>query len=180
METFHHTKVLVMLLDFYEHNFRFSESSRKKVEVDSSNHIDYIHEIQTAFFQHKIKLCSAFARNRIKACALSLDAMLPVEVKERGECGSRHSLCAWINPFLTDLTDVIDKLREDNYELHAELSTDEYEENEYVFSIDPTFQDLLVFPPTNKDDVYNSDLVSSYSLIPQVLLLALYSVIKTF
>lgn len=157
-----------MLLDFYEHNFRFSESARRKVEVDSSNHLDYIHEIQTAFFQHKIKLCSAFARNRIKVCALTLDAMLPVEVKERGECGSRHFLCAWINPFLSDSTEVLDKLKEDNYEFKVDLSKEEYEDNEYVFSVDRTFDDMLVFPPSNKDDVYNSDLVASYVLIPQV------------
>jgi len=162
---------MVMLLDFYEHNFRFSESARKKMEVDSKNHLDYIHDIQKAFFQHKIKLCSAFARNRIKACALSLDAMLPRDIKEQKECGSRHPLCTWVNPFMSDAVFVIEKLRGDGFLIETSLPLEECEEQENMNAVccyDENMSDLLMFPPWNKDDVYNSEMAIDCTLVPMV------------
>ena len=167
-----------MLLDFYEHNFRFSESARKKIEeIDSKNHLDHIYDIQKAFFQHKIKLCSAFARNRIKACALSLDAMLPSDIKEQKECGSRHPLCMWVNPLVSDTEFVLEKLRGEDFLIEKSLPVQEDEGQENMSAVccyDETMPDLLMFPPWNKDDVYNSEMAINCTLIPMVSLFAHY------
>lgn len=163
LETFHHSKVMVMLIDFYEHSFRFSESTRKKIEVDSRSHMDHIHDIQNAFFKHKTKLCSAFARNRIKACALTLDAMLPEDVKREKEHGSQHPLFAWVNPFVSDSEQVVEKLKEDGFEFRESLDLDE---EASVFTHNTDSADLLKFPPSVKDDVYNSELALNSSLLP--------------
>ncbi|XP_066933621.1 putative methyltransferase NSUN7 [Clytia hemisphaerica] len=169
LETYHHSKVMVMLLDFYDHGFRFSESVRKKIEIDSKNHLDHIHDIQKAFFQHKVKLCSAFARNRIKACALSLDAMLPAEVKERNEHGSRHSLFTWINPFVADAHCIINQLKSDGFvykESLEELSGSEDNGLYFSYEEDGANTDLLEFPAWCKDEVYNHQLALDSSLVP--------------
>ena len=158
---------MVMLLDFYEHNFRFSESTRKKIEVDSKSHMDHIHEIQKAFFQHKIKLCSAFARNRIKACALTLDAMLPEDVQREKEHGSQHPLFAWVNPFVSDSEQVVEKLKGDGFVFRESLDFDD-KENLSVFTYNTESADLLKFPPSVKDDVYNSQLALNSSILPMV------------
>lgn len=167
LETFHHSKVMVMLLDFYEHDFRFSESTRKKMEeINIKDRLDHIQDIQKAFFQHKIKLCSAFARNRIKACALTLDAMLSKDVKEQKESGSRHPLFAWVNPMVTQTSEVLKKLKEDHFILKDDLVDNEENEMEKIFSLDTKFNDLLAFPSASKDDIYNSQLALSFFLVP--------------
>ena len=165
-----------MLIDFYEHSFRFSESTRKKIEVDSRSHMDHIHDIQNAFFKHKTKLCSAFARNRIKACALTLDAMLPEDVKREKEHGSQHPLFAWVNPFVSNSEQVVEKLKEDGFEFRESLDLDE-EASVFTHNIDSA--DLLKFPPSVKDDVYNSELALNSSLLPMVKSLKIYYIIST-
>lgn len=174
LETFHHSKVMVMLLDFYEHSFRFSESTRKMIEVDCKGHMDHIHDIQKAFFKHKTKLCSAFARNRIKACALTLDAMLPDDVKQENEHGSRHPLFAWVNPFQSDSEQVVERLTADGFiyteALDPKNCDDDVYEGKSVFSYSTENADLMMFPPSVKDDVYNSELAVNSSLIPMVCL----------
>ena len=118
--------------------------------------MDHIHDIQNAFFKHKTKLCSAFARNRIKACALTLDAMLPEDVKREKEHGSQHPLFAWVNPFVSDSEQVVEKLKEDGFEFRESLDLDE-EASVFTHNIDSA--DLLKFPPSVKDDVYNLSLI---------------------
>jgi len=168
LETYHHSNVMVMLLDFYEHGFRFSESKRLKIS-ESNGVISHIDEIQKAFFDRKISLSSAFARNRIKACALTLDALLPPEVKESGECGARHPLYARVNTLLTDRNSVIERLQENGFNLCEQVikNVEDEEKIENIFAVDEHFDDLLVFPACLKDDIYNNDLALDYHLIPQ-------------
>ena len=165
---------MVMLLDYYEHNFKFSDSPRCKVTVDSKDFLAHIDEIQKAFLNHKIKLCSAFARNRIKACALTLEALLPLEVKEKGECGSKHMLHARINTLLTNKQIVDHKLTEDGFKEQKDFS-EPLDEAEKCYYSDEYFNDLLVFSVDAKDDVYNHDLTLDYLLIPQVHLIIICS-----
>ena len=164
-----------MLLDFYEHGFRFSEKKRCQI-AHSASFLSHIDEIQKAFFDQKIKICSAFARNRIKACALTLEGLLPPEVKERGECGARHPLYARVNTLVTDREAVIHTLKKDGFELVTDISAVKEErlveedelEIKSCFAIDQDFEDLLLFPSYLKDDVYNHDLALDCRLIPQV------------
>ena len=165
LETFHHAKVMVMLLDFYEHNFRFSDSKRQKLTEDTETYKQHINDIQNAFLAHKIKLCSAFARNRIKACALSLEGLLPTEVKERGECGARHPLYVRVNRLLSNKEKIIKTLQEEGFTLTEDL--DALSLMNWVFRVDEQFTDLLVFSKDCKDDVYNNMMAIDYHLIPQ-------------
>lgn len=127
--------------------------------------MDHIHDIQKAFLKHKTKLCSAFARNRIKACALTLDAMLPEDVKREKEHGSQHPLFAWVNPFVSDSEKVVKKLKEKGFQFRELLDLDE---EASVFTYNSESVDLFKFPSSVKDDVYNSELAFNSSLLPIV------------
>jgi hypothetical protein len=62
------------------------------------NHDQLITQIETTIHNNKTDLAAELAKNRIKADALTLDDLLPTEVREVDQHKAELPLYCWINP----------------------------------------------------------------------------------
>ena len=158
--------MIVLLIDYYEHGFRFSDTKRKHIVEDNETHSPIIAEIQQAIVSHQIKLCAAFARSRIRECALSLDGLLPSDVREAKTCGAKQPLYARVNTVRTTTDNVINQLQEEKFEFIEQCRLVELTGK--MFTRDRQFEDILVFSRDCKDEIYSHSLTEDFQLIPQV------------
>eukprot|EP00794_Sanderia_malayensis_P007536 gene7536-8373_t len=164
-EAKHKNKVMVMLMDFFDHNFRFSDSKRVIIAKDTEDPIDVIEEIQQAIVAHVIHVCAAFARCRIKECALCLEDLLSEDAKEAGKHTHQQPLYARVNTMKASTDNVINMLVDEGFSL-AE-NADLMELNGKMFRRDPHFDDMLAFSKDCKDDVYSHNITMDLWLYPQ-------------
>ena len=61
------------------------------------NHDQLITQIETTIYSNKTDLAAELAKNRIKADALTLDDLLPTDVKEVEHHKAELPLYCWIN-----------------------------------------------------------------------------------
>lgn len=174
METNHKHQVLVMLLDYQQNGFYFGNERyrNKKIEIPNrENSIPHILEIQQAMVSHRIKLRAALARSRIRDCAISVEALLPKEEQDKIQYSAQQPVYARINTCRTSYSDVLETLTSEGFLLEDKLSSPEDEDSGVcgrTFMKDQHFENLLVFSPTIKFDLYDHDLVLDGKLAIQV------------
>ena len=155
-----------MLLDYQQNGFFFG-TERQKNAMNEKDVIPHINEIQDALSSHRTKLRAALARSRIRDCAISVEALLPEEEQEKMKCAARQPVYGRVNILKTTVDVVINTLREDGF-----LLEDDLPENEELtgrnFMMDCDFDNLLVFSPEIKFELYSHELVQSSNLIIQV------------
>ena len=152
-----------MLLDYQQNGFYFGNERfrNKKMEIpNKENTIPQILEIQQAMVSHRIKLRAALARSRIRDCAISVEALLPKEEQDKLQYAAQQPVYARVNTWTSE-----GFLMEDNL---PSAEDDDKASGVRCFVKDQHFENLLVFPPTIKFDLYEHDLVSDGKLAIQV------------
>ena len=166
---------MVMLLDYQQNGFYFGNERfrNKKMEIpNKENAIPHILEIQKAMVSHRIKLRAALARSRIRDCAISVEALLPKEEQDKLQYAAQQPVYARINTWKASYGDVLETLTSEGFLMADKLPSPE-DENENAsgvrcFMKDQHFENLLVFSPAIKFDLYDNDLVLDGKLAIQV------------
>ena len=165
---------MVMLLDYQQNGFYFGNERfrNKKMEIpDKENSISHILEIQQAMVSHRIKLRAALARSRIRDCAISVEALLPKEEQEKLQYAAQQPVYARVNTWKTSYSDVLETLTSEGFLMEDSLPSPEDDESGLsgrCFMKDGHFDNLLVFSPMIKFDLYDHDLVLDGKLAIQV------------
>ena len=167
LEAQHHNKVMVMLMDYYDHNFRFSDSKRVVISEDTQEPQELIRDIQEAIVSHQVHLCASFARCRIRDCALCLEDLVNDGNKEALEYAKQQPLYGRINTLKTTTDDVMNLLINEGFVLAEDTELGELTGR--MFRKDPHFDDMLVFSKECKDDVYSLNITMDLWLYPQVI-----------
>ena len=162
-----------MLLDYQQNAFYFGNERfrNRKVEIrDKENSIPQILEIQEALISFRIKLRAALARSRVRDCAISVEALLPKEEQDKIQFAAQQPVYARVNTWKASMEDVIEKLESDGFLLETSLPSPDVDDlaTSRCFMKDHHFDNLLVFSPTVKFDLYEHDLVLDGKLAIQV------------
>jgi putative component of toxin-antitoxin plasmid stabilization module len=107
--------VMVMLCDFTVRKFQrrsqkawrrvvLPESSSLGLNSSTEGRIDegdapvpYLMEIEDVLDKYRIKLSAAHARSRIRARVLSIESLLPSNVRQNDKLASRMHIGSWVN-----------------------------------------------------------------------------------
>lgn len=156
-----------MLLDYYEHGFRFSDSRWAVITEDTVNHRQPIAEIQEAIVSQEVHICAAFARSRVKECALSLEELVSkVTNTEISKYARYQPLYSRVNTLKANTETVISMLVEEGFQFVEDVELTELTGK--MFKRDPHFKDMLAFSKDCKDDVYSHTITMDLWLYPQV------------
>lgn len=163
---------MVLLMDYFDHNFKFSDSKRTMINEDTEDPHEDIRDIQEAIVAQHVHICASFARCRIRDCALTLEDLIQDGNKETRLYAQQQPLYARVNTLKTTTDDVVNMLERQGFVLaeNAELS----ELTDKMFRKDPHFDDMLVFSKECKDDVYSHNITLDLWLCPQVKLACLF------
>lgn len=153
-------------MDIYDHKFSGIHLQRK-CDFFDDHFEEYIDDITKTIYKSRIKLCAAFARQRIEFCAPSLEEMLPDEEKEKRRNASQHPVYVRVNTLLAEPKSVLETLESNGFEFVNALPK-ECDETKKVCCRDENYQDLFMFPNHVKDDIYCMDLAMQFHIIPQV------------
>ena len=165
---------MVMLLDYQQSGFYFGNERfrKKKVEVlNKENTIPHILEIQQAMVSHRTKLRAALARSRIRDCAISVEALLPKEEQDKLQYAAQQPVYARVNTWKASYGDILETLTTEGFLMEDNLPSAEDDDNPTgvrCFVKDQHFENLLVFPPAIKFNLYENDLVLEGKLTIQV------------
>lgn len=165
LEAYHKHHVMVMLLDYQQNGFYFGNERyrNKKIEIpNKENSIPHILEIQKAMVSHRIKLRAALARSRIRDCAISVEALLPKEEQEKLQYAAQQPVYVRVNTWKTSYADVLETLTSEGFLMEDKLPSPEDDDLGVcgrTFMKDQHFENLFLFSPTIKFDLYQHDLV---------------------
>ena len=165
---------MVMLLDYQQNGFYFGNErcKNKKIEIiNKDNSIPHILEIQQAMVSHRIKLRAALARSRIRDCAISVEALLPKEEQDKLHYAAQQPVYARVNTWKTTYSDVLETLTTEGFLMEDSLPSSEDDDSGVsgrTFMKDQHFDNLFVFSPTIKFNLYEHDLVLDGKLSIQV------------
>lgn len=85
--------VMVVLCNFQQRKFQ------RRAPLPGENLLEHVGEIEDALLKSKTKLNAALARSRIKARVLTIDHLLPDNVRKNQILGKQMHLCCWVNQF---------------------------------------------------------------------------------
>jgi hypothetical protein len=86
--------VCTILFDYMTRKFQLRD---RLSDEPFDNHDQLITQIETTIYSNKTDLAAELAKNRIKADALTLDDLLPTDVKEVEHHKAELPLYCWIN-----------------------------------------------------------------------------------
>ena len=157
---------MVMLMDYFDHNFRFSDSKRSVIREDTEDPQELVREIQDAIVSHDVHICASFARCRIRDCALSIEDLITDGSKETIKYAQRQPLYTRVNTLKTTTDDIVRMFINEGFVLSENAGL--LELTGKMFRRDPHFHDMLVFSNECKDDVYSHNITMDLWLYPQV------------
>ncbi|CAF2132402.1 unnamed protein product [Rotaria magnacalcarata] len=131
---------------------------------DLSNSDPLVTTIENAILQERKRLAAALARNRIKSQALSLEDLLPENVREVQQHSAELPIYAWVNLIKTDMETVI-KVFENSEQMKRVKSINEMDKR--AFFVDYHCSNLLVFHYSQKQRIANHYLVRDNHLYLQ-------------
>lgn len=149
--------VMVMLCDFQVRKFQ------QRHALPGETVLPDLLEIEQAILECKTHLNAALARRRIKAEAPSLDHLLPDTVRSKEELRSSMPLYGWINHRKSNMSEVLDALKDENFRL---VSPEEALEGKR-FCVDSLCHDVLMFSPECANDLVKNHLVTAGKLVLQ-------------
>lgn len=171
---------MVILLDYQQNGFYFGNERfrQRKVEIQNKEtSFPQILEIQQALVSHRTKLRAALARSRIRDCAISVEALLPKEEQDKLQYAAQQPVYARVNTWKASYSDILETLTTEGFLMEDNLPSAEDDDNPpgiRCFMKDQHFENLLVFPPAVKFNLYESDLVLEGKLAIQVLFFYIY------
>ncbi|CAF4494503.1 unnamed protein product [Rotaria socialis] len=131
---------------------------------DASNNDPLVTTIENAILQERKRLAAALARNRIKSQALSLEDLLPENLREVQQHSAELPIYAWVNLIKTDMETVI-KVFENSEQMKRVKSINEMDKR--AFFVDYHCSNLLVFHYSQKQRIANHYLVRDNHLYLQ-------------
>lgn len=150
--------VAVMLTDLMDRKFLPRlEPANQEEEVKA------VREVEACLLRFRTKLVASLARCRIKHDLLTLDNILPENIRHRQERATQLPLYAWINTLRSSLEEVIEVLHTSGFSCVKSVGQLEGR----TFSKDTHCHDLLVFPNSMKRELTNTRLLSDYRLVIQ-------------
>ncbi|CAF0914061.1 unnamed protein product [Adineta steineri] len=131
---------------------------------DLTNNDELVSHIETAILQERTRLAAALARNRIKSQALSIEDLLPENVREVQQHSAELPVYAWVNLIKTDMETILNVFENDEQMKRAKNST---HIDKRTFYVDYHCSNLLVFHYTQKQRIANHYLVRDHLLYLQ-------------
>ncbi|CAF1229551.1 unnamed protein product [Rotaria sordida] len=157
--------VSVILYDYLSRKFQPRDDPIDPDDKeDLSNNDQLVSTIENAILQERTRLAAALARNRIKSQALSLEDLLPENVREVQQHTAELPVYAWVNLIKTDMETVI-KIFENNEQMKRVKTITEMDKR--TFYVDYHCSNLLVFHYSQKQRIVNHYLVRDNHLYLQ-------------
>jgi len=104
------TRKQVLIAELASSNFASSNKNQHVVGVDDP--VPFLNELEDALYRYRTKLSAAHARSRIRARVLSIESLLPSNVRQNEELASRMHICSWVNFCKTRLsTDLLTSVK---------------------------------------------------------------------
>ncbi|XP_073778522.1 putative methyltransferase NSUN7 isoform X1 [Danio rerio] len=149
--------VVVLLTDLLDRKFlpRRQSTNQKAVKA--------VREVEACLLRFKTKLVASLARCRIKHELLTLDRILPENIRHRQERETHLLLYTWINTLLCSVEEVSEVLHTSGFVCVESVGQLEGR----TFCKDPHCLDLLVFPNSVKRELSDTRLLSDYRLVIQ-------------
>uniref|UniRef100_A0A672QGQ6 NOL1/NOP2/NSUN 5/7 ferredoxin-like domain-containing protein n=1 Tax=Sinocyclocheilus grahami TaxID=75366 RepID=A0A672QGQ6_SINGR len=152
--------VAVMLTDLMDRKFlpRPPAANQEEEEVKA------VQEVEACLLRFRTKLVASLARCRIKHELLTLENMVPEQIRHREERATLLPLYGWINTLRSSLEEVSEVLHTSGFSCVKSVG----QLKGQTFCKDLHCHDLLAFPSSVKNDLTNSRLLSDSRLIIQV------------
>ncbi|XP_030047188.1 putative methyltransferase NSUN7 [Microcaecilia unicolor] len=149
--------MIVILYDYQDRKFQPRILSNKEELIPE------VQEIEHYLFRYKNKLAASLARCRIKYDALTIDHILPENVRKQEQRAFTLPLYAWINTVKTSFEDICGALKKEGYsKVNAAPELEGY-----AFCVDEHCPDVLVFPPHLREELNNLQLFTEHKLLLQ-------------
>uniref|UniRef100_A0A672QGK0 SAM-dependent MTase RsmB/NOP-type domain-containing protein n=1 Tax=Sinocyclocheilus grahami TaxID=75366 RepID=A0A672QGK0_SINGR len=151
--------VAVMLTDLMDRKFlpRPPAANQEEEEVKA------VQEVEACLLRFRTKLVASLARCRIKHELLTLENMVPEQIRHREERATLLPLYGWINTLRSSLEEVSEVLHTSGFSCVKSVG----QLKGQTFCKDLHCHDLLAFPSSVKNDLTNSRLLSDSRLIIQ-------------
>ncbi|XP_067239951.1 putative methyltransferase NSUN7 [Chanodichthys erythropterus] len=151
--------VAVMLTDLMDRKFlpRMQPANQAEEEVKA------VREVEACLLRFRTKLVASLARCRIKHDLLTLENILPENIRHRQERATQLPLYAWINTLRSSFEEVSEVLRTSGFSCVKSIGQLEGR----TFCRDAHCHDLLVFPNIVKRDLTDTRLLSDHRLVIQ-------------
>nr|XP_014351230.1 PREDICTED: putative methyltransferase NSUN7 isoform X2 [Latimeria chalumnae] len=147
---------LVLMYVFHDGKFQFPLIPEIKEYRE-------VMEVTRALYNYRTKLAAAFARERIQNNVLSISSLLPDAVRKQEDLIASVPIYTWVNTAKTSIEDVLSSLKL----MGLSQTQDILELTDRMFLLDTDCDDVIVFSPNLKDELSNSELFSSHSLVVQ-------------
>lgn len=153
--------VCTVLFDYMTRKFQLRDKLNEE-PFDNFDHL--ITEIETSIFHSKTDLAAELAKSRIKEDALTIEELLPQELREVEQHKAELPLYCWVNTLKISTLDLIQILVE-----NEDLKQVDFKKNldRRCFMIDPHCPNVLMFHFALREKITNHELVKSYKLIIQ-------------
>jgi hypothetical protein len=152
--------VCTILFDYMMRKFQL----RELTEQDLMNPDKLVGLIESWIYQEKTSLAAALAKNRIKSDALSVEELLPIELREVETHKAELPIYCWINPLKAQLDSIINHLVNVDGLRQVELK-DDLEKK--CFMIDPHCFNVITFHYSFRNNLANHEFIKSFKLVIQ-------------
>ncbi|XP_072525651.1 putative methyltransferase NSUN7 [Salminus brasiliensis] len=151
--------VVVMLYDLQDRKFQ----PREPMSGEGEEPIEEVRRVESSLFSFRTKLAASLARCRVKRNLLSIDDILPKNLREKHSRKHKLPLCAWVNTLRISVEDVSETLRQEGFiqvDPHTRLKGS-------LFCKEADCPDLLLFPHQAQEKLNETLLMKDHSLIIQ-------------
>ncbi|XP_029444846.1 putative methyltransferase NSUN7 isoform X2 [Rhinatrema bivittatum] len=149
--------LIVILYDYQDRKFQPRIISNKEELIPE------VQEIEHYLYSYKTKLAASLARCRIKHDALTIDHILPENVRKQEQRAFTLPLYAWINIAKTSFEDICSALKKEGYSKVQAVS----ELDGFAYCVDEHCPDVLAFPPHLREELNNLQLFTDHKLLLQ-------------
>jgi hypothetical protein len=134
------------------------------IEEPFDNSDPLVTQIEVTIHKEKTDLAAELAKNRIRSDALTLDELLPEDIREVDQHKAELPLYCWINNLKISNDECVQILVE-----NEDLKLVEFKRvlDKKCFMIDPHCPNVLMFHYSLREKILNHELVKSFKLIVQ-------------
>ena len=154
--------VCTVLFDYMMRKFQL----RDRLTDEPYDNYDWlVTQIENSLYSQKTDFAAEIARNRIREDSLTLDGLLPRELREVEHHRAELPIYCWVNQLKMRTQQVIDDLVGED-ELTLVDCKDQLDRK--CFMLDPHCANVLMFHYTLRDKLNDHELVKNFKMIIQV------------
>lgn len=153
----HHCLVMIILNDLI--NNSMDEDNRAGSDVTDP----LIIKVKLAIYSCQTKIGARLARHRIRANALTVDSLLPEQVRFKDRISTQMKAYLWVNQLKTSIDAVINHFSADGF---MQVEPGQVKQGN-VFAIDHHCYDVIVLPPGHTSYLLQSPLYKEGKIILQ-------------